>query len=52
MFATLFGKRDQISEPWFQASRVWSELGDICESESFGECTGARAVPRLYALAP
>lgn len=37
MFATLFGKRDQANEAWFQASRIWSELGDICESESFDD---------------
>ncbi|KZW04144.1 hypothetical protein EXIGLDRAFT_758444 [Exidia glandulosa HHB12029] len=37
MLATLFGKRSEAGEPWFQASRVWSELGDICESESFDD---------------
>ena len=25
------------SEPWFQGLRVWTEIGDVCESESFGE---------------
>ena len=25
------------SDPWFQGLRVWTEIGDISESESFGE---------------
>lgn len=24
------------SDSWFQGLRVWTEIGDICESESFG----------------
>lgn len=24
-------------ESWFQGLRVWTEIGEICESESFGE---------------
>lgn len=30
------GSRDSS---WFQGMRVWTEIGDICESESFGEYT-------------
>jgi len=37
MFATLFGKHFISADPWFQALRVWSELGEICESESFDD---------------
>jgi hypothetical protein len=25
------------SDPWFQGLRVWTEIGEICESESFGK---------------
>lgn len=27
------------SEPWFQGLRVWTEIGEITESESFGRST-------------
>lgn len=35
----LFGmeRTGRWREPWFQAIRVWSEVGDVCESDSFGE---------------
>jgi len=35
---TLFGlapPKDDVNEPLFQALRVWNEIGDICECESF-----------------
>ena len=25
------------SDPWFQGLRVWTEIGEMCESESFGD---------------
>ena len=34
-------------EPWFRALRVWSEIGDVCESDSFGEHRLSFAVERL-----
>jgi hypothetical protein len=36
---TLFGlKKERLwTDPWFRALTVWSEIGDVCESESFGE---------------
>lgn len=36
---TLFGveRTGRWREPWFRAIRVWSEMGDVCESDSFGE---------------
>lgn len=35
----LFGlKKEKLwTDPWFSALSVWSEIGDVCESESFGE---------------
>ncbi|KAK2465986.1 hypothetical protein APHAL10511_001627 [Amanita phalloides] len=38
MIFTLFGlsiPNDELDEPLFQALRVWNEIGDICECESF-----------------
>ncbi|KAH8096714.1 hypothetical protein BXZ70DRAFT_975122 [Cristinia sonorae] len=34
---TLFGmeRTGRWREPWFRALRVWSEVGDVCESDSF-----------------
>ena len=32
-------KRKNTDSSWFQGMRVWTEIGDICESESFGEFT-------------
>ena len=32
-------KRKNTDSSWFQGMRVWTEIGDICESESFGKCT-------------
>ena len=32
-------KRKNADSSWFQGMRVWTEIGDICESESFGKCT-------------
>lgn len=41
MFCTLFGLRIpqglQDAGPLFRGMRVWTEIGDICENESFGE---------------
>ncbi|KAA1466558.1 hypothetical protein DENSPDRAFT_925949 [Dentipellis sp. KUC8613] len=28
------------SEPWFQVVRMWTEIGEVCESESFGVHAG------------
>lgn len=38
LYALLGFKTDHLwSDPWFHALKVWSEIGDVCESESFGE---------------
>ncbi len=38
MFKTLFrpGRNGEEREPWFQALKVWSDIEDICDSDSFG----------------
>ena len=37
MLLSVFGRKTGGSqEPWFRVLRVWSEVGDICEAESFG----------------
>lgn len=35
----LFGleRTGRWADPWFRAIRVWNEIGDVCESDSFGE---------------
>jgi len=35
MLSTLFRRSDAPRDPWFRMLRVWSEVGDICETESF-----------------
>ncbi|KAH8118397.1 hypothetical protein DFH11DRAFT_1502531 [Phellopilus nigrolimitatus] len=37
MFKTLFRPHSsgETREPWFQALRIWSDIEDICDSESF-----------------
>ncbi|KLO10231.1 hypothetical protein SCHPADRAFT_832797, partial [Schizopora paradoxa] len=37
MFKTLFrpGRSGEEREPWFQALKVWSDIEDICDSDSF-----------------
>ncbi|KAI5123410.1 hypothetical protein M0805_006116 [Coniferiporia weirii] len=37
MFKTLFRPHapGEVTQPWFQALRVWSDIEDICDSESF-----------------
>lgn len=38
LYALLGLKRDAAwADPWFHALKVWSEIGDVCESESFGQ---------------
>lgn len=38
LLATLFGRRgNQEEENWFEALKCWSEIGDIAESEGWGE---------------
>ena len=41
MFCTLFGlsvpQTLHDAGPLFRGLRVWTEIGDICENESFGE---------------
>ena len=41
MFGTLFQPQSQSSAdsrgPWFRALRVWSDIEDVCDSDSFGE---------------
>jgi len=39
MFKTLFrpGRNGEEREPWFQALKVWSDIEDICDSDSFGK---------------
>lgn len=34
---TLLGLKQENVRPWFSLMRVWSETGDVCESESFGQ---------------
>ena len=49
---TLFGlalPKDDVNVPLFQALRVWNEIGDICECESFG--THRYGFPRLSEVA-
>lgn len=38
MLYTLFRLTPPEDSAWFQGLRVWTEIGDICESESFGGC--------------
>lgn len=35
----IFGveRKGRWADPWFRAVRIWSEVGDVCESDSFGE---------------
>lgn len=47
MLASLFGKAAGPRDPWFRVLRVWSEVGDICEAESFGACR-ASATHAIY----
>ena len=38
LLATLFGRRGDLEEEkWFEALKCWSEIGDIAESEGWGE---------------
>jgi len=38
LLATLFGRRGNPEEErWFEALKCWSEIGDIAESEGWGE---------------
>ena len=39
MFKTLFRPHatGEAYESWFQALRIWSDIEDICDSDSFGE---------------
>jgi len=34
-------------EPWFQISRMWTEIDDVCENESFGESAVTPLAPHL-----
>ncbi|KAH7105629.1 hypothetical protein BKA62DRAFT_612867 [Auriculariales sp. MPI-PUGE-AT-0066] len=60
VFATLFGKREQAREPWFQGCRIWSEIGDVLESDSFDDARVAIIehtmhivlLPQLHSVAP
>ena len=40
----LFGMKREPSrmDSWFRLLRAWNESGDVCESESFGECLVCR----------
>lgn len=44
LYALFNLKTDIWIDPWFHALRIWSEIGDISESESFGE--PSRTSPR------
>ena len=45
LYALLGFKQENI-QSWFRLLRVWSESGDICESESFGECSFSLSLRR------
>ena len=44
MFKTLFRPSDGYDESWFHLLRVWSEIEEMYDSESFGE-SKIRQVP-------
>ena len=39
MFRRLFYDQSTVDvrDPWFRAVRVWSDIEDVCDSDSFGE---------------
>lgn len=49
----LFGveRTGRWADPWFRAISVWSEVGDVCESDSFGELLEYSTITGRIALA-
>ena len=36
LLSRVFGRKTAPRDPWFPVLRIWSEVGDICDAESFG----------------
>ena len=47
LLSRVFGRKTAPRDPWFPVLRIWSEVGDICDAESFGASRACACVLSL-----